>query len=151
MHEGIVEPVPRQLLGQLRRAVLDHATAEGRRTLPATLRVGVPGQVVASFTLGPDEHADHALRADVVAALLRRTQRRGATPLVWLTRGGDLAEAQDADLEWCAATRAAGGELGRHLPYVLVNRRSWRDPRSGVGREWQRLRRSRGPTGPANL
>lgn len=143
MHEGIAEPVPRQLLALLRRAVLDHATAEGRHTLPATLHVGVPDRVAASFTLAPGEDVDHALRVDVVAALLRRTQRRAATPLVWLTRGGDVADVQDADLEWCAATRAAGAELGRHLPYVVVNRRSWRDPSSGVGREWQRLRRTR--------
>lgn len=143
MEEGIVEPVPRPLLALLRRAVLDHATAEGRRTFPATLHVGVPGRVEAAFTLAPGEEADHALRVDVVAAMLRRTQRRGATPLVWFTRAGNLAELQDADLAWCAATRAAGAELGRHLPYVVVNRRSWRDLRSGVGREWQRLRQPR--------
>ena len=65
---------------------------------------------------------------------------RGPEPsLVWLTRPGPL-EIQDLDLHWLAAAAVAAGELGVGLRMVVVNRRSWRDPRTGVGREWKRLR-----------
>ncbi len=104
------------------------------------LHVGVPGERSSAFTAGPDDVLDQALRADVVSALVRRTHQRGSTALVWLARPGDLVETRDADLVWLAATRTAAGELGRHLPFVVVNRRAWRDPRTGVGRTWQRLR-----------
>jgi hypothetical protein len=73
-----------------------------------------------------------------VAALLRRTA--GTEPrLVWLTRPGDLA-LQDLDAAWLAATRAAGAEAGLPLTMVVVTRHGWRDPRSGAGRTWKRLR-----------
>lgn len=140
MEHGIVEPVSRVLHLRLRQAVLDHAHRERRRVFASVLRVGLPGEREGGFEVRPEESLDHALRVDVVSALVRRTHRPGATPLVWLTRPGDLLEEHTADLEWLAATRAAGGELGRHLPYVVVNRRSWRDPATGVGRSWQRLR-----------
>ncbi len=140
MQDGIVEPVSRGLHVRLRRAVLDHATSETRRTFAPVLHVGLPGEHEAAFEVRPDDVLDQALRVDIVSALVRRTHRRGSTPLVWLARPGDLAEVHDTDLAWLAATRATAGELGRHLPYVVVNRRAWRDPRTGVGRSWQRLR-----------
>ena len=140
MQDGIVEPVSRALHVRLRRAVLDHASHERRRIFAPVLHVGLPGEREAGFEIGPDDVLDQALRVDVVSALVRRTHRRGATPLVWLARPGDLSEVRDTDLAWLAATRAAAGELGRHLPYVVINRRAWRDPRTGVGRSWQRLR-----------
>ncbi len=140
MEEGIVEPVARELYVRLRRAVLDHARPERRRVFPPVLHVGSPGLRVADFVIEPDDPTDHALRIDIVSAMLRRAARRGDTPLVWLSRPGAPSEIRDVDLEWLAATRAAGAELGRHLPFVVINRRAWRDPRTGVGRVWQRLR-----------
>ena len=140
MQDGIVEPVSHALHVRLRRAVLEHARSERRRTFPPVLHVGVPGERSSAFTAGPDDVLDQALRIDVVSALVRRSHQRGTTPLVWLARPGDLVETGDADLAWLAATRTAAGELGRHLPFVVVNRRAWRDPRTGVGRTWQRIR-----------
>ncbi len=140
MEEGIVEPVARGLYVRLRRAVLDHARTERRRVFPPVLHVGSPGLTVADFAIEPDEHTDHALRTDIVSAMVRLAAPRGDTPLVWLSRPGAPSEVRDVDLEWLAAARAAGAELGRHLPYVVINRRAWRDPRTGVGRVWQRLR-----------
>jgi hypothetical protein len=140
MEEGIVEPVARGLHLRLRRAVLDHARSERRRVFPAVLHVGSPGVVAADFTVRPDEPTDHALRTDIVAALLDRARLPGGTPLVWLSRPGAPSEVRDVDLEWLAATRGASAERGRDLPFVVINRRAWRDPRTGVGRVWQRVR-----------
>jgi hypothetical protein len=140
MEEGIVEPVARGLYLRLRRAVLDHAGTERRRVFPPVLHVGSPGTTVADFVIEADDPTDHALRTDIVAAMLRRARQAGATPLVWLSRPGAPSDVRDVDLEWLAAARSAGAELGRHLPYVVINRRAWRDPRTGVGRVWQRVR-----------
>jgi hypothetical protein len=137
--EGLQEPVPRDLRALLRRAVLDHAVSERRRHYFPLLRVGRPGGASSVFAVRPDETADHALRADVVAAMLRRTRAPEGTPLVWLTRAGDL-DLQDVDAAWLAAARTAYAEAGAPLTMVVVNRRGWRDPRSGVGHVWSRLR-----------
>lgn len=140
----ITEPVPRSLEVMLRRAVLDHHTTETRRRFPPVLHVGVPGLVTRSYEADPREPHDLALRTDVVSALVRRTRRPGPAPLVWLARPGPLTDhPHDGDLAWLAAVRSAGAELGLALPMVVVDRRSWRDPRSGVGRSWARLRESR--------
>ncbi len=137
--EGIREPVDRVTALVLRRAVLDHVRAERRRWFPALLHVGLPGGAEEVFAIDPDEPLDHALRADVVAALLQRGRRRGAVPLLWLTRPGPL-ELQDVDAAWVSGVRAAGAEAGVALTLVVVTRRGWVDPRSGVRREWKRLR-----------
>jgi len=142
MSVAIVEPVPEPLQLLLRRAVLDHATGESRRHYPAVLHVGVPGGPEASFRAEDDDPVDHALRVDVVEAMVRSVDRVAGPALVWLTRPGPL-DTQDLDLHWLAASAVAAGELHIALRMVVVDRRSWRDPRSGVGREWQRLR-SRG-------
>lgn len=144
--EGIQEPVDRRLQALLRRAVLDHVISERRKSFTPLLHVGCPGGPQTVFAPA-DEPADQGLRTDVVAALLRRTARADpaaasdplTVPLVWLTRPGDLV-LQDLDVAWLAACRAGGGEAGRPLELVVVTRRGWRDPRSGVGRTWQRLR-----------
>ncbi len=135
---AITEPVPRALLALLRRAVLDHAAHEQRRVFPPTVHVGVPGLVQATLELG-DQRLDHALRTDAIEAMVRRARRPGPAPLVWLTRRGEL-DVQDVDLAWLAATRSAAGELDVVLPMVVVNRRCWREPSTGVGRTWTRLR-----------
>lgn len=138
--EGIREPVPRAIATVLRRAALDHARAEHRRGFPPLLHVGFPGGAEELFTLAPGEPADHALRADVVAALLHRCRRStDRLPLVWLTRAGPL-ELQDVDAAWLAAARTAAAEAGTPLAMVVVTRHGWWDPRSGVRRSWKRLR-----------
>ena len=59
--------------------------------------------------------------------------------LVWLARPGDL-DWQDADADWLSAARAAFGEAGVALRFVVVTRDGWVDPRSGGGVAWRRLR-----------
>ncbi|HET9423613.1 MAG TPA: hypothetical protein VFO49_20915 [Nocardioides sp.] len=140
MTVGIVEPVPDALHRLLRRAVLDLAEGERRRQFPPTLHAGTPGGSEAVFEPDRAEPEDAALRVDVVEALVRRVHRGPDPPLVWLARPGPL-DTQDLDLHWLAAASAAAGELGVGLRMVVINRRSWRDPCTGVGREWQRLRR----------
>jgi hypothetical protein len=134
--EGLTEPLARHTRTLLRRAVLDHASEERRRVHPPALHVGVPGGRVASLTLDPGEPTDPGLRADLVAAL---RVRAGDDGLVWLTRAGGL-ELQDVDACWLSAARAAYAEAGAPLDFVVVNRHGWRDPRSGLGRTWARLR-----------
>ena len=136
--EGISEPLTRSLQGTLRRAVLEHAVSERRRTFAPLLHVGAPGGPQALFAATPLPVTDHALRTDVVAALLRRTSDLDGR-LVWLTRPGGL-ELQDVDAAWLAAARAAGAEAGVPLTMVVVTRRGWRDPRSVAGQTWKRLR-----------
>ncbi|MBI2244577.1 MAG: hypothetical protein HYU55_11770 [Nocardioides sp.] len=136
---GIREPVDRTTAVLLRRAVLDHVRVEHRRCFPALLHAGRPGAAEEVFAIDPDAPLDQALRADVVAALLHRGRSRGAVPLLWLTRPGELG-LEDVDADWASAAHAAGGEAGIDLTLVVVTRRGWVDPRSGVRREWQRLR-----------
>ena len=138
--EGIREPVPRALAAVLRRAALDHARVEHRRGYPPLLHVGFPGGAEEVFTLAPGDPTDHAIRADVLAAMLRRFRRAaGTVPLVWLTRAGPL-DLQDVDAAWLAAARTATAEAGVELTMVVVTRHGWTDPRSGVRRQWKRLR-----------
>lgn len=137
--EGLTEPLPRHLERALRRATLDHALSERRRHFTPALHVGTPGRTQAVLALEPGEPLDHALRTDLLAALLRRATREAPEPLVWLTRPGSL-ELQDLDAHWVAAARATGAEGGTSLTLVVVGRHGWRDPRSGVGRTWRRLR-----------
>jgi len=137
--EGIVEPLPRRLHDLLRRAVLDHALSERRRVHLPLVHVGLPGQPSTVFAIRPEDPFDQSLRTDVVAAMLRRVRGTAQAPLVWLTRTGDL-DLQDVDAQWLAAARAAYAEADTPLTLVIANRHGWRDPRSGVGRTWKRLR-----------
>ena len=138
--EGIQEPVHRPMATVLRRAALDHARAERRHGYPPLLHVGVPGGAEEVFTLVPGDPTDHAIRADVLAAMIQRGRRvSGAVPLVWLTRSGPL-DLQDVDAAWLAAARTATAEAGVALTMVVVTRHGWMDPRSGVRRTWKRLR-----------
>ncbi|MGZ4445924.1 MAG: hypothetical protein ACXVWZ_00400 [Nocardioides sp.] len=139
----VSEPVAPALAARLRRAVLEHVGSEPRRVHPTVLHVGTPGGPHPVFAFAADDPAgldDQALRADVVAALLRRARRGGVSePLVWVTRPGGL-ELQDCDVAWLAAARTAYAEADVPLTLVVVTRRGWRDPRSGVGRVWKRVR-----------
>jgi len=137
--EGLTEPLPLGTRALLRRAVHEHAASERRRSgYPPVLHVGVPGVRIASLDVADAEPTDPGLRTDLVAAL---RVRAGAGPdqLVWLTRSGDL-ELQDVDAQWLAGARAAYDEAQAPLAFVVVTRRGWRDPRSGVGRTWARVR-----------
>ena len=135
--EGLVEPLGRDLERLLRRAVLAHATAERRRTHPPVLHVGDPGLRELVFPVLPDDRVDDALGADVVAAMRRRVGL--LRPVVWLTRAGDLT-LQDVDAHWLRSARQAYAEAGVPLVFVVANRHGWFDPRSGLRREWRRLR-----------
>lgn len=136
---------PEQVLhGLLRCAVREHAAAERRSRYVPILHVGTPGWPHEVFAIAADERTDHALRADVVAAMRLRASRRspaGPEPLVWLTRGGGL-EVQDLDLAWMAAAGQAYAEAGAPLCFVVVDRHGWHDPRTGRQRRWVRARPS---------
>lgn len=138
----IQEPVPTLLERVLRRAVRAQASAEGRCQRPPALHVGIPGGRVRSFELPDDGPLDLALRIEALEAMCRDHLADDVVPLVWLTRPPDGHDAED--LAWAAAVGCAGAELGVRLDLVVVTRRSWRDPRSGVGRRWTRLRRPAG-------
>lgn len=138
----ITDPVPRSLHALLRLAVLDHARSERRRHYLPLVHVGRPGGPQTLFAVRAEDGADQALRADVVAAMVRRVTRVPGSPeapMVWLTRSGEL-DLQDVDVAWLAAARAAYAEAQAPLTMVVVNRRGWRDPRSGVGCTWSRMR-----------
>jgi hypothetical protein len=118
---------------ELRRLVLD-LIAQGRhRTFPALVHVGRPGRHRSLVVADID---DHALRTDVLAALIGSADE---APLVWLTRPGEPA-IEDDDQAWSRAVRAAAAEVGRSTPFVVVTRRGWVDPAHGHGRTWRRLR-----------
>jgi hypothetical protein len=156
-------PPDRRLAALLRLAVLEHAVTERRRTHLPILHVGIPGQPHLLFAIRPDDPTDHALRADVVAAMRARQLRpvpradvpegrdradsgggrgpAGEPILVWLTRSGPL-ELADIDAAWFAAARHAFAEAGAQLHFAVVNRHGWRDPATGGGRQWRRLRAS---------
>ena len=145
---GIQEPVPLLLQRVLRRAVVDHAGSEHRRRHPAVLHVGLPGagpEHIRTFEVQPGEHLDLALRTEIVEAMCRDSLAADVVPLVWLTRPPDGPDLED--LAWAAAVGCAGPELGISLDLVVVTRRSWRDPRSGAGRTWSRIRPAAEPTG----
>ncbi|TNM43260.1 hypothetical protein FHP29_06070 [Nocardioides albidus] len=135
----IREPVPTMLERVLLRAVREHAATEGRCQLRPALHVGIPGAEVRSFPILAEEPLDLALRTEVLEAMCRDHLARDVVPLVWLTRTPEGHDAED--LAWAAAVGCAGPELGVRLDLVVVTRRSWHDPRSGVGRRWTRLRR----------
>ena len=137
--EGIEEPVGRALASVLRRAVLDHRLAERRRSFPPLVHVGLPGGAEELFAVDPADRLDHALRADIVSAMLARARRSGPVPMIWLTRPGTL-DLQDVDAQWLAAALSASAEAGIVLTLVVVTRDGWADPRSAVRREWKRLR-----------
>ena len=132
----LVDPVPRTTALLLREAVRRHALSERRRRFAPVLHLGRPGvreQSIPAALTG----TDHALRADLMAALLARS--RDAEPLVWLTRPGEL-HTHDVDVAWLSAASAAWAEAGRDLWWVVVTRHGWWDPRSDLRRQWQRIR-----------
>ena len=137
-------PVERLTHQVMRAAVLELTETEPRRRFPPVVHAGVPGASVRYPV--PTPAPDAGLRADVALALLHRASLRVPRAYVWLTRPGELS-VHDDDLTWLAPVSWAGAALGRPLDQVglvVVTRRGWFDPVSGVRREWRRLRRRSG-------
>lgn len=132
---AIVEPVPPATARQLRQAVLTLVTVERRRRFPAVLHVGTPG--CTSSAVPDDRTWDAGLRADVAGALLRAMA--GGTATAWVTRPGSLV-LQDVDADWLGPLLRSAEENAVDLTYVVVTRHGWIDPRTGVHREWKRIR-----------
>lgn len=130
-------PIERSTHSVLRAAVLDLVESEPRRRFPTVLHAGVPGRGVRHIDEAP---VDAGLRADVALALLRRAGAVTPRPHVWLTRSGELS-VHDEDLLWLGPVTWAVAALGQQASLVVVTRRGWFDPVSGVRREWRRLRR----------
>ena len=136
--DGLIAPLDRRTRTLLRRAVVDLAGTERQRVHSPVLHLGTPGGPASSMRLADVEPSDAGLRTDLVAALRVRAGRPDDA-LVWLTRTGDL-DLQDIDVSWLSAALAAHAEAEASLTFVVVNRRGWRDPRSGLGRTWVRVR-----------
>lgn len=131
----LLESADAAVLRLPRAAVRAHAATERRRRFAPLIHVGVPG--VHELTVAAHTAlTDHALRCDLLAAVLAATD---GSHLVWLTRPGELT-VHDVDAAWLAAALAAYAEAGRDLTWVAVTRRGWWDPRSDVRRTWQRVR-----------
>ena len=136
-------PITRTEHAVFRAAVIDFKEATPRGRTPVSLLVGVPGRAVARHVVEGGQPLDQALRTDISAALLQRTTAVAGHRWAWLTRSGSLA-LHDADVAWSAAWYAACAEAEVDVPFVVVTRTGWRDPRTGVLREWSRLRRRSG-------
>ncbi len=136
----IGEPLSRASEPLLRRLVLEHKATERRHRFSPVLHLGWPGRQELGRVVDPAppyEVLDDALRSDLLSAMLRRAP--DGPVMAWLTRPADI-EVQDVDLAWLRAVTTVLGETGRLLPYVVVTRTGWRDPLTGVGRSWRRLR-----------
>jgi len=131
-------PIDRDTHRVLRAAVLELVEGEPRRRFPVVLHAGVPGRSVRHVDDPPV--ADAGARADLVLALVARARAIGPRPVVWLTRPGELSP-HDDDLRWLGPVTWACSALGEPVGLVVVTRRGWFDPVSGVRREWRRLRR----------
>jgi hypothetical protein len=131
----LLDPVPARDRRLLREAVLDLATTEHRHHFPPVLHVGTPGGPTVTVT--DDRVWDHGLRTELVGAVLRSLEDPA---WVWVSRVGPLS-LQDVDVAWLGATVTAADERGSDPAFVVVTRHGWRDPRSGVGQEWRRIRR----------
>jgi hypothetical protein len=118
----------------LRTAVLQLARSMRTRHVPPSVHIGTPGGETTSVQ--DDPAWDHGLRTEIVGAALRA----GADPpWVWVTRSGPLTF-QDVDAAWLAPSLAAAAEREIDIGFVVVTRHGWTDPRSGVSREWKRIR-----------
>jgi hypothetical protein len=141
----VIAPITRTQHVVFRAAVLSFKESAPRGRAPVTLHVGVPDAANACHVVLAGQALDQALCTDIAAGLLQRTAARAPNRWGWLTRVGSLA-LHDADVLWSAAWYAACAEAEVEVPLVVVTRTGWRDPRTGVGREWSRLRRRSGPS-----
>jgi hypothetical protein len=136
-HLALRAPIDRHTHVALRSAVLELVEGEHRRRFPAALHAGVPGRSVVHLEDPP--LADAGARADLVLALVVRARAMVPRPVVWLTRSGELST-HDDDLRWLGPVAWACSSIGEPVGLVVVTRRGWFDPVSGVRREWRRLR-----------
>lgn len=136
----VLAPITRSEHAVFRSAVIEFKETTPRGRAPVSLLVGVGGHSVARHVVTPGQVLDQALRTDIAAALLQRTAAAAGHRWAWLTRTGSLT-LHDADVAWSAAWVAACAEADVDVPFVVVTRSGWRDPRSDVLREWSRLRR----------
>ncbi|EON23503.1 MULTISPECIES: hypothetical protein [Nocardioides] len=139
-------PITRIQHAVLRAAVIDFKESAPRGRAPVSVQVGAPGLAVARHVVERGQLLDQALRTDICAALLQRTGAAAPHRWAWLSRSGSLS-LHDADVAWSAAWYAACAESEVDVPFVVVTRTGWRDPRSEVLREWSRLRRRSGAPG----
>lgn len=137
---ALSEPVPRETAVLLRRATLEFVVSERRRVFPPVLRIGDPTGPHVAIEVPSATRLDHGLRSDLAAAALSRALLHTDMPLCWLTRPGALT-LHDEDAAWLPCARTAFDEADVPFTMVVVTRRGWFDPRSGVCREWRRLRR----------
>jgi hypothetical protein len=131
----LCEPLPVADRRLLRQAVLHLAVTDHRRRVPPVINMGLPGGPTSA--VADDPEWDHGLRTELVGAVLRA---RRDPSWVWVTRSGPLS-ITDVDAVWLAATLAAAAERGVDPAYVVVTRHGWLDPRSGLHREWKRIRK----------
>jgi hypothetical protein len=139
----LVEPIAPHIKNQLRTAVAALCSDRRRRRFPATIHVGTPGDIFCSFT-DDEEHLDIGLRTAIVEALMSGVSPPQSNPLCWLSRPGELRW-NDTDAAWLGPVVRAFAAACQPLTMVVVTRRGWYDPRSGVTREWKRLRSRRAP------
>ena len=123
----------------LRQATLLLKEAFPRGRVPITIHAGVPTRTTFSYCVAAGPRLDQAWRRDIAGSLLQRTNQL-RDRWAWLTRSGPLAM-HDADAAWSAAWYAACGEAAVDVPFVVVTRHGWFDPRTGHVQEWTRLRR----------
>jgi hypothetical protein len=137
-HLALSAPIERDTHRVLRAAVLELVEGEAHRHFPTVLHAGEPGRSLRHVEDPP--LVDAGIRADVTLALLRGAGALSSRPVVWLTRPGELSP-HDDDLRWIWPVTWASSSLGLPVGLVVVTRRGWFDPVSGVRREWHRLRR----------
>jgi hypothetical protein len=138
---GLVEPLAPGLARALKAAALELRGRRRAKAFPPEVAVGGPGLLPdrRAWLELPPEGLDHTLRCEIVAALLARALLTDSRPVAWLARPGQLAW-HDRDAEWWPAFLAAYAEAGVPLVAVVVTRNGWYDPRTGLRREWRRLR-----------
>lgn len=130
--------MPPLLHRRLRAAILAFKASERRRRFPPVVHVGVPGSEHESFCEHPVGILDHALRTEIITALVGRFDL-AEPPVTWVTRPGGL-DLHESDQLWLAAALAAYAEESLPLTMVVITRTGWYDPRSGTRRTWVRLR-----------
>ncbi len=140
---GLTEPVDRAVAGALRAAALELRDRKRTQRFPPEVSVGGLGRPRhlrdAVVELAAADALDHSLRCEMVAALLARALDDEQQPVAWLARPGPLSW-QDLDAAWWPAFATAYAEAAVPLTAVMVSRTGWYDPRSGLVREWRRLR-----------
>lgn len=141
--DGLSEPLDRDLARALRSAALELRDRRRGRRFPAEVSIGSLGMPrhrrSTVLELDEGEPLDHTLRCEVVAALLARAVADEPAPVAWLARPGPLGW-HDLDARWWPAFAAAYAEAGVLLTAVVVTKAGWYDPRTGLRREWKRLR-----------